>query len=356
LILETRPDIIISDYHVPAFDGTEICRKVKSVPQLASTIFLILTAEKATDHQVKAFECGVDDFIEKTTSPVILSSKIEVFLRIKQLQKELQIEKDRLAESNAVLERNFMELTTILVRGMDLRLPGAADRAVTARHIAEHICEKLEIPDDIKRKIVFGAQLHEIGKIALPDHVADKTLETVGSAEKALFSRYPAIGSSIVSEISGFKDASDSIYRQLENYDGSGVPDGLIAEEIFIGGRILRAIVFQEELFRKGLSKDDVIQEIRQSANKIIAPSIATYLAEFIIESDKDFSLNKYKIRIEELEAGMVIAEDVYASSGAKLIPKGIKLQEHMLQVLIERNSRDPIIGGVYVMKTDNGR
>jgi hypothetical protein len=52
----------------------------------------------------------------------------------------------------------------------------------------------------------------------------------------------------------------------------------------------------------------------------------------------------------------MVIAEDVYASSGVKLIPKGVKLQEHTLQVLMERNSRDPIIGGIYVMKTGNGQ
>jgi response regulator RpfG family c-di-GMP phosphodiesterase len=204
LALETRPDLIISDYHVPVLDGTELCRKVKSIPQLASTIFLILTAEKAMDYQVKAFECGADDFIEKIIPPVVLTSKIEVFLGIKQLQKELQTGKDKLAESNVVLERNFMELTTILLRGMDLRLPGAADRAMTAKLITEHICKKLEIPDDIKRKIVFGAQLHEIGKIALPDHVADKTLETVGSAEKTLFSRYPSIGASIVSEISGF--------------------------------------------------------------------------------------------------------------------------------------------------------
>ena len=173
-------------------------------------------------------------------------------------------------------------------------------------------------------------------------------------AEKATFNQYPVIGSSIVSAISGFKSASDAIYRQLENYDGSGTPDGLIAEEIFIGGRIIRSIVFQEELFKKGCPKEEIIQEIRQSANKIIAPSIATFLAEFIIESDKDFSISKYKVRIGELEAGMVIAEDVYAASGVKLIPKGIKLQEHMLQVLMERNSRDPIIGGVYVLKAGN--
>jgi hypothetical protein len=77
-------------------------------------------------------------------------------------------------------------------------------------------------------------------------------------------------------------------------------------------------------------------------------------LAEFIIESDKDFSLNKYKIHVEELQAGMVIAEDVYAISGVKLIPKGIKLQEHTIQILLQRHDRDPIIGGVYVLKSSN--
>ncbi|HEX2965214.1 MAG TPA: HD domain-containing phosphohydrolase, partial [Syntrophorhabdaceae bacterium] len=294
---------------------------------------------------------GADDYIEKTTSPVVLTSKIQAFLRIKQLQKELQVEKDKLFHANEILERNFSELTTILLRGIDLRLPGAADRAATAKKIAEHVCEKLNTPEDIRQKIVFGAQLHEIGKIALPDHVADKTLDTVGPSEKALFQQYPVIGSTIISAISGFKPATDSILRQLENYDGSGTPDGLIADEIFIGGRILRAIVYQEDLFRRGYPKSEIIDSIRQSANKVIAPSIATYLAEFIIESDRDFSDTRCKLRVEELQAGMIVAEDVFASSGVKLIPKGVRLQEHMLQVLMERNNRDPIIGGIYVQK-----
>jgi putative two-component system response regulator len=352
LALEIQPDLIISDYYMPFLDGIELCRKVKSVPELASVIFLILTVEKALDHQVKAFENGADDFIEKTTSPVVLTSKIQVFLRIKQLQKELQTEKDKLLEANSTLERNFRELTAILLKIIDLKLPGAADRGEMARRIAAHICEKLNIPEDMKQKIVFGAQLHEIGKIGLPDNVADKSLGSISPSEKAIFSQYPVIGSLIVSAISGFKCSTDAISRQLENYDGSGTPDGLIAEEIPVGGRILRSIVFQEELFKRGYPKEEVIQEIRQSANKIIAPSVATFLAEFIIESDKDFSMNKHKVRVTDLEAGMVVAEDVYAASGVKLIPKGVRLQEHMLQVLMERNNRDPIIGGVYVLKS----
>jgi response regulator RpfG family c-di-GMP phosphodiesterase len=219
------------------------------------------------------------------------------------------------------------------------------------KHIAQRICEKMDMSEDIKEKIVFGAQLHEIGRIGLPDNMANKSLGTISLSEKAMFNQYPIIGSQIVSAVSGFQSAVDTICHQFENYDGTGTPDRLMAEEIPLGARILRAIVLQEELSKAGHPKEEVIREIRQSANKILDPFIATSLGEFIIENDKDFSTIKYKIRIEELEAGMIIAEDVYAISGVKLLPKGTKLLEHMLQVLMERNNRDPIIGGVYIQK-----
>ena len=349
---ETKPDLIISDHRPPLLDGLGLCRKIKSTPELSLTIFLILTAEKDVTLKTKAFENGADDYIEKSTPPVILTSKINVFLRIKQLQKELKTEKDKFAETNIVLERNFKELTAILLKIIDLRVPGAADRAEIAKHIAQRICEKIDMSGDIKEKIVFGAQLHEIGRIGLPDTIADKSLGTISLSEKAMFKQYPIIGSRIVSAVSGFQNAVDTICHQFENYDGTGTPDRLMAEEIPLGARILRAIVLQEELSKAGQPKEEIIREIRQSANKILDPFIATSLAEFIIENDKDFSTNKYKIRIEELEAGMVIAEDVYAISGVKLLPKGTKLLEHMLQVLMERNNRDPIIGGVYIVKS----
>ncbi|HVN95253.1 MAG TPA: HD domain-containing phosphohydrolase [Syntrophorhabdaceae bacterium] len=355
IALETRPDLIISDYYMPVMNGIDFCKKVKGTQELSSVIFLLLTAEKEVSHQTEAFEHGADDYIVKTTTPVILTSKIRAFLRIKLLQKELQLEKEKLAEANAVLERNFTELTAILLKTIDFRLPGASDRAEIAKQIAEHICKTMKLSIDEKQKIIFGAQLHEIGKIGLPDNIANKLLGTISPDEKTVFNQYPAIGAFIVSAISGFKAAADSIHYQLENYDGSGVPDGLIAKEISAGATILRSIVLQEELTKAGHTKEEILQQIRQSSNKILDPAVAMSLAEFIIESDKDFSHNKYKIHVEELQAGMVIAEDVYAISGVKLIPKGIKLQEHTLKILLERHDRDPIIGGVYVFKAGSG-
>jgi len=123
----------------------------------------------------------------------------------------------------------------------------------------------------------------------------------------------------------------------------------LQGDEIPMGARILRALVLHGMLLEKGCSKEEILQEIRSAGNRALDPRIANLLAEFIIENDQTFSLNHQKIPVADLRPGMVLAEDVYASSGIKLLPKGGRLQERTLQLLIGHHQADPIIGGVYV-------
>ncbi len=349
-VRDIGPDLVLSDYEIPVVDGLEFCRRIRSMPETRSAIFLFLTLKKDEQFQVEAFQSGADDCIEKTVPPIILTHKIQAFIRIKQLQNELIAEKRRIAEANKKLERNFKELTQILLKIIDVRVPGAADRGLAAKKSASYMCRKMNIDEDETEKILFGAQLHEIGKIGLPDTIADKAKYNMVMNDRSIYNQHPVIGSLIVSTISGYKTASDAIYHQYENFDGSGTPNGLIGNEIPRGARIIRGIVFQGDLCRAGSGRDDILREIRQSANRILDPMVASSLVEHIVENDREFARNKCKIALEELRVGMVIAEDVYASSGVKLLPRNVRIQERMIEVLLERNETDPIIGGVYVV------
>ena len=347
---DIEPDLILSDHGIPAVDGLEFCRRIRNMPETRSSIFLFLTYQKDEQFKIEAFKSGADDCIEKTTHPIILTHKIQAFIRIKQLQNELLAEKKKIAEVNKKLERNFRELTQILLKIIDVRVPGAADRAQAAKETARFICRKMDIAEDEVDKILFGAQLHEIGKIGLPDTIADKAKNGMVMNDRSIYNQHPVIGSLIISTISGYKTSSDAIYHQYENFDGSGTPDGLIGHEIPRGARIIRGIVLQSDLCRGGSGRDDILREIRQSANRILDPEVASFLVEHIVENDREFARNKCKISIEELKAGMVIAEDIYAASGVKLLPRNVKIQDRMIEVLMERNESDPIIGGVYVV------
>lgn len=352
---EIHPDLIISDYYMPKIDGIEFCRKVKGDPALSSAIFILLTVEKEVSHKIKGLEQGADDYIEKSTSATVLMSKVKAFLRIKHLQNELQEEKEKLADANALLEKNFKELTSILLKIIDFRVPGAADRAWEAKEAAEYICARLGIRNSEKKKIIFAALLHEIGKVGLPDHLVDKNKSGITMEEQVAFNQYPVIGSMITSTISGFKDAASAIYYQYENFDGSGQPESLLGEEIPVGARMLRVIVLYEELIKEGKSAEDIVLELKLAVNKALDPEMASHFIDFLIEKDASRSANKQRVKLDELQPGMVIAEDIYSSSGLKLLPKGITLQERILQVITERNRRDPIIGAIYIFKPAHG-
>jgi putative two-component system response regulator len=349
---DVRPDLIISDYLMPGIDGFELCRLVKQNPELSSTVFILLTMSTDVNKKIEGLSYGADDFVEKSQPSAVLMGKVKAFLRMKVLQNELQEEKQKLALANEVLERNFKELISILLKIVETIVPGTSGRAKISKAIAEHLADRFSLGEEEKKNIVASATLHEIGKAGLPERVKEKSYESLQGTEKTIFQQHPAIGSMIISSISGFRNAANDVSHQLENYDGSGTPDGLRGEEISLGARILRAIVFQEELFMTGSSTADTVREMKSSMNKVLDPMVASEVTEFLIQHDADFSHDKEKVAIEDLKSGMVVAEDVYSVNGIKLLPMGTKLQDRILQLILDRSLTDPVIGGVYVYKS----
>ena len=349
---DVRPDIIISDYYMPGKDGLEFCREIKNDTELSNIIFILLTAETDIAKKIEGLEGGVDDYIEKTISTKVLLGKVKAFLKIKALQNELTQEKQKLQAANEQLKKNFKELVVVLLKILEMQIPGAGDRADTARAIAKYIAGKLELDEEKKKNIIFGAVLHEIGKIGLPEKLLKSDLSSLEPHTIELYYRFPVIGSIIVSAFTGYSDAAYDVCHQCENFDGSGVPDGLMKDEIAIGAKILRAIIFQEELFMMGLPSQEVIEQIRSAMNTKLDPVISTYLVNYLMENEKGSSISKNKVQVEELKAGMVLEEDLYSASGIKILPKGIMLTKRMVEIILERNIVDPIVGGVSAHKS----
>jgi len=348
---EAKPDMIICDDSMPMGDVLDLCRHVRSDPELEATIIVLVRPFSDTEESAQGLEAGVDDWTEASTPPAVLINKIKAWLRIKNSRDESRAECRRLHDLNDVLDKNFKELAIILVKTLDTRIPGISERAEQARAIAEYIATKLKMDAHEKKYILLAAFLHEIGKVGLPEPIVRKHYRSLAMSEQALFHQHPLIGSMVVSAISGFKDSANFICHQLENYDGSGSPDGLMGREIPTGAKILRAIVFQEELGKGESAVQKIIDQLKRSSHKILDPIIAQHLIDYLDRRDGHLFPNTCRFEVDELKDGMILAEDVYASSGIKLLPKGAKLQEWMIRVLGERNYVDPIIGGVRVYK-----
>jgi len=353
LAKDTNPDIIISDYSMPVMDGFELCAAVKSDKELESTIFILLTAISETDKKVQGFDIGVDDYLVKPYNPSELISKIKAFLKIKFLQDELKAEKANLATLNELLERSMFDLANLLLNLLELHIPEATKRGKRAGEIARWIAEKLELDPQSIKDIEYAALLHEIGKLSIPKDVLMKKSKDLSDKEREMVKQHPVLGQLVLSSAPKMRFPAMIIRHQLENYDGTGFPDRLVEAEIPIGSRILRVIVDFEDLIEEfGGSVQKTIEFMQKGVRSRYQPQIYQLLTEYTSEIPEKLMVDdKIKITIFDLKEGMVLAHDLYTSAGIKLLPKGANIKEYMIEKIISHNSRDPIVGGVYVLK-----
>ena len=88
IALKTIPDIIISDVMMPEMDGYELCRKIRKDERTSHIPILLLTAFGSREHEIEGLSFGADDYITKPFDMVILQTKVENILSVRQSLKQ----------------------------------------------------------------------------------------------------------------------------------------------------------------------------------------------------------------------------------------------------------------------------
>lgn len=88
IALKTIPDMIISDVMMPDMDGFEFCRKIRKDERTSHIPIILLTAFGSREHEIEGLSQGADDYITKPFDLVILQTKIENILTVRQSLKQ----------------------------------------------------------------------------------------------------------------------------------------------------------------------------------------------------------------------------------------------------------------------------
>jgi phosphoserine phosphatase RsbU/P len=117
------PALIISDWIMSEMDGLEVCRRIKSDPQLATTFFILLTSKGASpgeeDDRVRGLDSGADEFISKPIEMNELKARVRAGLRLHQVNQDLQQQKQILEELNQNLQHQKHILEAELAEAAD---------------------------------------------------------------------------------------------------------------------------------------------------------------------------------------------------------------------------------------------
>lgn len=119
-VLKTESiDLVLCDWMMPGVTGIELCHQVKSDPDLASVIFILLTGKTSIEDQVFGLESGADDFLNKPIIKNHLLARIHAGLRQKKLYDQLAIANHRLKETQAQLvQTKKMSSLSVVIAGL----------------------------------------------------------------------------------------------------------------------------------------------------------------------------------------------------------------------------------------------
>jgi putative two-component system response regulator len=347
----SRPALIISDRFLGAEDGLDLCRKVKADPALKNIMFMLLTSASETVHKITGLDAGADDYITKPYNDDELLSRIRALLRIKALQDDLGRDKAELERANRSLQESLSGITNLLTNIIELRVPNARERARRASDLVRWMGERLDLDRPTGELLLLAARIHEIGKISVPDEILGRPAAQITPGDAEALSHVPLFGQMIVGTIPQLKSIGRMLRHQMENYDGTGYPDRLMRAEIPLAARILRIVNLLEELAVNAVTETTaVVERLRAAQGTVLEPRLAQLAEEYLVAvSSEAWMRDKTQVAVDELQEGMVLAADISAVSGMKLMARDSRLSRAQVEYLRAHHRTDPVAHGIYV-------
>jgi len=182
----------------------------------------------------------------------------------------------RIGRVSAARQSKDVLLSALGERSSDLGAHGL-DVAAMAGAVATAFSLPLEDIEAIRQ----AAELHDVGKVAIPDAILDKPAALDGN-EWALMRRHTLIGEKILAAAPDLARVARLVRSSHENYDGSGYPDGLSRREIPLGSRIIAVCDAFDAMttnrpYRRAVSEAAAVQELRRCAGSQFDPAVVEH-------------------------------------------------------------------------------
>ena len=218
---------------------------------------------------------------------VIYRSHRLYVMRLEEGKKRAEQERTH-AEEVAALHRRTIEVLALAIEAKDHTTQAHLER-VEVYAIA--VGQELGLDEMELEALRASALLHDIGKLAVPEYIISKPGKLT-PAEFEKMKTHTVVGAEIVEQIQFPYPVAPIVRSHHEKWDGTGYPDGLSAEKIPVGARILAAVdcldaLASDRQYRRALPLDEAIQVVQSEAGKSFDPKVVAILARRYVELER---------------------------------------------------------------------
>ncbi|MEN8190931.1 MAG: HD-GYP domain-containing protein [Thermodesulfobacteriota bacterium] len=176
------------------------------------------------------------------------------------------------------LQRSYLATTQALGRVIAKRDDETNRHNFRVAYYALKLGENLGLTRDTLRALTLGAFLHDLGKVATPDHILLKP-GSLDKTEREVIENHVSHGMEIIADIEWLKQAEAVIGSHHERFDGSGYPSGLRGENIPVEARVFAVVDVFDALvskrpYKSASSLDDALNHLATGKNAHFDPKI----------------------------------------------------------------------------------
>ncbi len=270
-----RPDLILSDYQLPTFDG--ISALAVAVIEAPDVPFIFVSGAIGEQLAIETLKGGATDYVFKghlnQLAPAVSRALEEA--REKRARRSAE---DGLRQTLVKLQRTLDQTVEALASITEIRDPYTAGHQQRVAQISAAIGEEFGLPRDMVEGIRVAGTLHDIGKIAVPAEILTKPSKLL-EMEFGLVKTHPQVGYQILKGIEFPWPVAEAVLQHHERLDGSGYPRGLSKNEIISEARILAVADVVEAMashrpYRPAFGIDMALEEILRGRGTIFDPEV----------------------------------------------------------------------------------
>jgi diguanylate cyclase (GGDEF)-like protein len=181
--------------------------------------------------------------------------------------------------------------TDVLLRVLAERSIGLEEHTSDVARLTQKTAQRLGLSTKDVRRIAIAAELHDIGKTAIPDAILNKP-GPLDDDEWAFMRRHTLVGERIISAAPSLAPAGELVRSSHERYDGGGYPDALSGDEIPLGSRIIAvcdafSAMVSDRAYRPGMPVAQAIAELRHCSGTQFHAEIVDAFCAMLKQSDQ---------------------------------------------------------------------
>jgi two-component system, cell cycle response regulator len=170
----------------------------------------------------------------------------------------------------------------VLLRAIAERNPGLVDHITDVAELAVDVARVLALPEHEIEQVRHAAELHDVGKVAIPDAILQKR-GALSDEEWRFVHEHTLIGARIISAAPALTHVAKLVRSSHERWDGAGYPDRLTAEEIPVGARIVAACdalaaMVADRPYRQAVGLPAALAELARCAGSQFDPAVVEAL------------------------------------------------------------------------------